>query len=151
MYTSQIITPMPMQNLSYSTIVPQTQQSIPVQPQVTQSFLQVPQLQLTQSLVQAPQSQIIQPLVQAPQPLQTNYVMPQQNISTFPQTIDITQNQIAMSYARYIPPTPTTSTSTAPKIYQFYKYVPIEQVMPQVPQYQILSVPIINNSNYIIQ
>ena len=151
MYTSQIITPMPMQNLSYSTIVPQTQQSIPVQPQVTQSFLQVPQLQLTQSLVQAPQPQIIQPLVQAPQPLQTNYVMPQQNISTFPQTIDITQNQIAMSYARYIPPTPTTSTSTAPKIYQFYKYVPIEQVMPQVPQYQTLSVPIINNSNYIIQ
>ena len=151
MYTSQIITPMPMQNLSYSTIVPQTQQSIPVQPQVTQSFLQVPQLQLTQSLVQAHQPQIIQPLVQAPQPLQTNYVMPQQNISTFPQTIDITQNQIAMSYARYIPPTPTTSTSTAPKIYQFYKYVPIEQVMPQVPQYQTLSVPIINNSNYIIQ
>ena len=151
MYTSQIITPMPMQNLSYSTIVPQTQQTIPVQPQVTQSFLQVPQLQLTQSLVQAPQPQIIQPLVQAPQPLQTNYVMPQQNISTFPQTIDITQNQIAMSYARYIPPTPTTSTSTAPKIYQFYKYVPIEQVMPQVPQYQTLSVPIINNSNYIIQ
>ena len=151
MYTSQIITPMPMQNLSYSTIVPQTQQSIPVQPQVTQSFLQVPQLQLTQSLVQAPQPQIIQPLVQAPQPLQTNYVMPQQNISTFPQTIDITQNQIAMSYARYIPPTPTTSTSTAPKIYQFYKYLPIEQVMPQVPQYQTLSVPIINNSNYIIQ
>ena len=151
MYTSQIITPMPMQNLSYSTIVPQTQQSIPVQPQVTQSFLQVPQLQLTQSLVQAPQPQIIQPLVQAPQPLQTNYVMPQQNISTFPQTIDITQNQIAMSYARYIPPTPTTSTSTAPKIYQFYKYVPIEQVMPQVPQYQTLSFPIINNSNYIIQ
>ena len=151
MYTSQIITPMPMQNLSYSTIVPQTQQSIPVQPQVTQSFLQVPQLQLTQSLVQAPQPQIIQPLVQAPQPLQTNYVMPQQNISTFPQTIDITQNQIAMSYARYIPPTPTTSTSTAPKIYQFYKYVPIEQVMPQVPQYQTLSLPIINNSNYIIQ
>ena len=151
MYTSQIITPMPMQNLSYSTIVPQTQQFIPVQPQVTQSFLQVPQLQLTQSLVQAPQPQIIQPLVQAPQPLQTNYVMPQQNISTFPQTIDITQNQIAMSYARYIPPTPTTSTSTAPKIYQFYKYVPIEQVMPQVPQYQTLSVPIINNSSYIIQ
>ena len=139
MYTSQIITPMPMQNLSYSTIVPQTQQTIPVQPQVTQSFLQVPQLQLTQSLVQAPQPQIIQPLVQAPQPLQTNYVMPQQNISTFPQTIDITQNQIAMSYARYIPPTPTTSTSTAPKIYQFYKYVPIEQVMPQVPQYSTIS------------
>ena len=109
MYTSQIISPIPMQN---AYVLPQTQQ-----------FIQVPQV-----------PQIIYPMAQ-------------------PQPIPMTQEQIASAYARYIPPTPTTSTSTPPKIYQFYKYVDVAQVKPiqQVPQYQTITVPVVNNGNYIIQ
>ena len=118
MYASQIITPMPIQNVSY--ILPQTQQFIPVQPQLTQSFIQTPQVPM-------------------------NYIMNQR--------VNIAQTPSAMAYARYIPPTPTCSTSTPPKIYQFYKYVdvPMQQSINQIPQYQITTLPLVNNGSYIIQ
>ena len=128
MYTSQIISPMPAQNLSY--IIPQTQQIIPVQPLLTQSFIQVPQVP------------------------QMNYIMPQAQIPSY-QQFEMTQNPVAMAYSRYIPPTPTCSATTPPKIYQFYKYVPVEQqqqpIYQQGPQYQIASAPVMYSGSYIIQ
>ena len=108
MYTSQIISPIPVQN---TYVYPQTQQ-----------FILMPQ----------------GPLL--------NYTMPQ------PQPIAMTQEQIASIYSRFIPPTPTSS-STPPNIYQFYKYVDVAQIQPvqQVPQYQTITVPVVNNGSYIIQ
>ena len=49
--------------------------------------------------------------------------------------------------ARYIPPTPKNPALSPPTIYQFYKYVDAKQLQPiqQVPQYQIVTVPVVNN------
>ena len=122
MYTSQITTPIPVQNISY--IYPQTQQIIPVQPQLTQPIILTPQVPQTMSMI-----------------------IPQ------PQPSPMTQEQMAMSYAKFIPPTPTCSGNASLKIYQFYKYVDVAKPQPiqQVQQYRTSTVPVVNNGNYIIQ
>ena len=100
------------------------------------------------------------------QPITTTYtpVLPQQNLVPQPQVAPTnTMTQIPMSmptyqtpsqpaipYEKFIPPTPMTKFSdNAPKIYQFYKYVPVvnttqvtqnnQQVAPAVPQYKTVT------------
>ena len=122
MYTSQTTTPIPVQNISY--IYPQTQQTIPVQPQLTQPIILTPQVPQTMSMI-----------------------IPQ------PQPSPMTQEQMAISYAKFIPPTPTCSGNASLKIYQFYKYVDVAKPQPiqQDQQNRISTVPVVNNGNYIIQ
>ena len=114
----------------FSQILPQQQTLAPV----TTSFIQM-QPQQSFSYIQVPQApQLVQPVPMA---------MPGQLYQ-------------CPTYDKFIPPTPI-SRSTTPKIYQFYKYVPVIQqqdfgtipaVQPVAPAYQTMSVPAIPSVNY---
>ena len=92
---------------------------------------------------------IVQP--QVPQVLvATNFTTQIPQVQQAPQnSMTITQDQM-LAYSRYIPPTPTTPGNAPAKIYQFYQYVPVNQLVQQGPQYQTLSSPVVGGS-YIIQ
>ena len=92
---------------------------------------------------------IVQP--QVPQVLvATNFTTQIPQVQQAPQnSMAITQDQM-LAYSRYIPPTPTTPGNAPAKIYQFYQYVPLNQLEQQGPLYQTLSAPVIGES-YIIQ
>ena len=104
-------------------IAPQTIQA-PLQPQLTNSMYQ------TTSLVQTPQVQMTLPVQQYQPKL----------IPSIP-------------YQRFIPPTPSPKNQIAqgPKIYQFYKYVPVvQQPIQQGSQYQATTHSIVPTGSYMI-
>ena len=121
----------------FSQILPQQQTLAPV----TTSFVQV-QPQQSFSYIQVPQTQ------------QLSYMTPQL-VQPAPMAMPGQLYQCP-TYDKFIPPTPI-SRSTTPKIYQFYKYVPVIQqqdfgtipaVQPVAPAYQTMSVPAIPSVNY---
>ena len=137
MYTSQI-QPELQTPLSLSTPILQTSQIIPVQPAMMQTLVQIPQPQ--QSLIQIPQQ-----VIQVPQPQPINYLMPTTTTQVIPQ-VQMPPREItvpAIPYSRFIPPTPTIETNqNSTRIIQYYKYVPVDQIVPAAPQYQTLSAPV---------
>ena len=135
MYTSQIVPTQTVNPFTIKTlnspqyiplqtlIAPQTIQA-PLQPQLTNSMYQ------TTSLVQTPQVQMTLPVQQYQPKL----------IPSIP-------------YQRFIPPTPSPQNQIAqgPKIYQFYKYVPVVQPPTQQgPQFQTTSHSIVPTGSYMI-
>ena len=119
-----------------SQILPQPQTQIPL----TTSFMQVPQ-QSFAYIEGVPQTR--------PLPLMAPVLAP------VPMPPQLYQSP---SYERFIPPIP--SKEAPPKVYQFYRYVPVIQqqdfgMIPAVqttttPAYQTMSVPVMPGVNYSI-
>ena len=117
-----------------SQILPQTQTPYTLQPTTTTYTPVLPQQNLSYTLVPQPQVAPINIMTQIPVSMPTYQ----------------TPSQPAISYEKFIPPTPMTKFSdNAPKIYQFYKYVPVvnttqvtqnnQQVAPAVPEYKTVT------------
>ena len=117
-----------------SQILPQTQTPYTLQPTTTTYTPVLPQQNLSYTLVPQPQVAPINIMTQIPMSMPTYQ----------------TPSQPAISYEKFIPPTPMTKFSdNAPKIYQFYKNVPVvnttqvtqnnQQVAPAVPQYKTVT------------
>ena len=94
-------------------------------------------------------------------PIQTQqYALVPQNLQfqathvTIPVTIPLAPPKVptipSIPYEKFIPPTPASRKPEDPKVYQYYKYVPVtqQQTIPQVvsviPQYQTVTVPTIS-------
>ena len=113
----------------FSQILPQPQAQIPL----TTSFIQVPQQSFSyiQGIPQAQPLPLMAP-VQAPMVMQPQlYQCP--------------------TYEKFIPPIPIKDST--PKIYQFYKYVPVVEqqgstMQPTTPVYQTMSIPVMPGVNY---
>ena len=133
-------------------VAPLTASTVPV------TLAPQPQLSTVVQPVVEPRVSIVAP-TPAVQPVVTSTVQPvfSAPVVTPPLTASTTQSQLvptpvlinpnakpltpSPSYEKFIPPTPSTttlSTTTVPKIYQFYQYAPA----PQGPAYATITAPI---------
>ena len=131
-------------------VAPLTASTVPV------TLAPQPQLSTVVQPVVEPRVSIVAP-TPAVQPVVTSTVQPvfSAPVVTPPLTASTTQSQLvptpvlinpnakpltpSPSYEKFIPPTPSTlSTTTVPKIYQFYQYAPA----PQGPAYATITAPV---------
>ena len=110
------------------TIIPQQTAYVPVQPQ---KYVLVPQPLPIAAPVN--QIQLTIPIIPPPQPVPSTPPIP---------------------YETFIPPTPSLNKEI-PKIYQYYKYVPVveqqqivQTTQPSVPVYQTITTPVTPNIDY---
>ena len=154
MYTSQIVPTQTVNPFEIKTL--NSPQYIPLQTLIAPQTIQAPlQPQLTNSMYQT-RSLIVNP---QPQPLLNSMYQTTSLVQT-PQvqmTLPVQQYQPklipSIPYQRFIPPTPSPQNQIAqgPKIYQFYKYVPVVQPPTQQgPQFQTTSHSIVPTGSYMI-